>query len=103
MTALAISAPGQSATTVRLSGEIDIFTSKALREQLMNILYASRRLLVLDLSELVFCDSSGLAILVGVQRRAKSMGITLALASPTPYMSNLLRVTGLGRAIPVVA
>jgi anti-sigma B factor antagonist len=103
MTTLDASAPAKTTTTVRLSGEIDIFTSKALREQLMSLLASSRGVLILDLSDLLFCDASGLAILVGVQRRARSMGITLALAAPSPYMSDLLRSTGLGRAIPVLA
>ncbi|TDD25474.1 STAS domain-containing protein [Nonomuraea diastatica] len=89
-----------AATVVRLSGDIDIFTSKAMRTQLMDALDSSHELLVLDLSDLEFCDSSGLGVLVGVQRRARSMGVTLALTAPTPHMSRLLRVTGLDRCLP---
>ncbi|MEU6789947.1 STAS domain-containing protein [Nonomuraea angiospora] len=90
-------------TTVHLSGEIDIFTSAALRGQLMDALHHSTSLLVLDLSEVTFCDAGGLGVLVGVQRRARLMGITLALTAPRPFMSRLLRITGLGRGLRMVA
>ncbi|WP_283136143.1 STAS domain-containing protein [Rhizohabitans arisaemae] len=90
-------------TTVHLSGEIDIFTSEALRRRLMSTLRHSTSLLVIDLSEVSFCDAGGLAVLVGIQHRARSMGITLALTAPRPFVSRLLHVTGLERGLPVVA
>lgn len=97
------SVAGPRPTIVHLSGEIDIFTSAALRRQLLNTLRRSTSLLVIDLSEVSFCDSSGLAVLVGIQRRARPMGITLTLTGPRPFMSRLLHVTGLGRGLPVMA
>ncbi|MBN6054265.1 STAS domain-containing protein [Nonomuraea sp. RK-328] len=89
-------------TTVRLSGDIDIFSSGALRRQLLGTLRHSTSLLVLDLSEVTFCDASGLAVLVGIQHRAKQRGITLALTAPRPYMSRILHITGLDRSLPMV-
>ncbi|RCG28655.1 anti-sigma factor antagonist [Sphaerisporangium album] len=86
-------------TSLYLTGTIDIFTSQALRERLLGALRSSTSLLILELSGVSFIDASGLAVLVGIQHRAKSMGITLALASPPPYMSRLLRVTGLDRSL----
>ncbi|GAA0934296.1 STAS domain-containing protein [Nonomuraea longicatena] len=90
-------------TTVHLSGEIDIFTSAALRRQLLDELEHSTTLLIIDLSQVSFCDAGGLAVLVGIQRRARSMGITLALTAPRPFMSRLLHITGLDRGLPMVA
>ncbi|MEV4111955.1 STAS domain-containing protein [Nonomuraea sp. NPDC049695] len=91
-----------SPTTVHLSGEIDIFTSAALRQQLMSTLHYSTSLLILDLSQVSFCDASGLAVLVGIQHRARPMGITLALTAPRPFMSRLLHITGLDRGLPML-
>ncbi|WP_220448730.1 STAS domain-containing protein [Nonomuraea mesophila] len=88
-------------TTVRLSGEIDIFTSAALRRQLLSTLHYSTSLLILDLSQVSFCDAGGVGVLVGIQRRARSMGITLALKAPRPFMSRLLHNTGLDRSLPM--
>ncbi|GAA2800851.1 hypothetical protein GCM10020219_085120 [Nonomuraea dietziae] len=63
----------------------------------------SSSLLVLDLSRVTFCDTSGLGVLVGIQRRARLMGITLALTGALPYMARLLHTTGLDRRLPTVA
>ncbi|MEU7691052.1 STAS domain-containing protein [Microbispora hainanensis] len=90
-------------TTIRLSGEIDIFTSPHLRKDLMDVLRYSSSLLILDLSGVAACDACGLGVLVGIQRRAKAMGITLSLTAARPYLSRLLRVTGLDRTIPMTA
>ncbi|TMR19934.1 STAS domain-containing protein [Nonomuraea turkmeniaca] len=90
-------------TTIHLSGEINLFTSAALRRQLLNELDHSSSLLILDLSQVTFCDAGGLAVLIGIQRRARAQGITLALTAPRPYMSRLLRLTGLDRSLRVAA
>ncbi|MEU6716515.1 STAS domain-containing protein [Nonomuraea sp. NPDC046802] len=90
-------------TTVHLSGEIDIFTTAALRRQLMDTLRYSTSLLILDLSGVTFCDAGALGVLVGIQRRGRQMGITLALTAPRPCMSRLLRITGLDRGLPMMA
>ncbi|MEV0230773.1 STAS domain-containing protein [Nonomuraea sp. NPDC050786] len=89
-------------TTVRLTGEIDICTSPALRSRLLGTLKCSTSLLILDLSAVSFCDAAGLAVLVGTQRSARTMGITLALAAPRPAMSKLLHITGLDRSLPMM-
>ncbi|WP_223167824.1 STAS domain-containing protein [Nonomuraea sp. SYSU D8015] len=66
------------------------------------MLHYSTSLLVLDLSEVSFCDASGPAVIVGVQRRARRQGIIVALSAPRPSMSRLLRITGLDRGLPMV-
>ncbi|GAA3228215.1 STAS domain-containing protein [Nonomuraea helvata] len=106
MTVIDTSPPGvagpSAPTTVHLSGEIDIFSSGALREQLLNTLDHSTSLLILDLSEVTFCDASGLAVMIGVQHRARVQGITVMLTAPRPFLSRLLHITGLGRSLPVL-
>ncbi|GAA2419908.1 STAS domain-containing protein [Nonomuraea africana] len=106
MTAIAIAPTGRAGpsapTTVHLSGEIDIFTSKALRQRLLSTLLYSTGVLVLDLSRVSFCDATGLAVLVGIQHRARAQGVTLVLTAPRPDMIRLLRVTGLGRSLPMM-
>ncbi|MGI5291259.1 STAS domain-containing protein [Nonomuraea polychroma] len=90
-------------TTIHLSGEIDLFTTAALRRQLLNVLRHSSNLLILDMSQVSFCDAGGLAVLVGIQRRARAQGIALTLTAPRPSMSRLLHLTGLDRSLRVAA
>jgi anti-anti-sigma factor len=88
-------------TIARLRGELDVATAPALRERLAPLLRRRMRLLVLDLSEIRFCDAAGLAVLIGTQRRARLSGITLRLAAPGAQVANVLRATGLDRSLSI--
>ncbi|WP_084774052.1 STAS domain-containing protein [Nonomuraea candida] len=90
-------------TVVRLSGDIDLFTTPRLRRRLTSALAFSTGLLVLDLSRVTFCGADGLGVLVGVQERARIRGITLALTGVPPRVARLLRVSGLDHRFPIMA
>ncbi|MFB4302274.1 STAS domain-containing protein [Actinomadura sp. NTSP31] len=87
-------------TLIALSGELDIASAPSLRERLRAALEDSGAHVVIDLSEVTFCDVSGLALLVGARRRTAPDG-SLVLASPRPQLARLLHVTGLDRAFTV--
>jgi len=88
-------------TVVRLRDALDVATAPALRERLIGLLRPGMRLLVLDMSRVPSCDSSGLAVLIGAQRRARLLGIVLRLAAPSPAVAKLLRLTGLDRSLTI--
>jgi anti-anti-sigma factor len=90
-------------TIARLEGELDIATTPALRERLFSVLRPGMRLLIIELSGVSFCDVSALAVLVGTQRRAGTLGVTVRLAAPRPQITKLLRVTGLDEHFTVCA
>ncbi len=86
-------------TIAALHGELDIASAPALREDLIGMLRNSSRTLILDLGAVTFCDAAGLAVLVGVQRRATALGITMRLAGVRPQITKLLRITGLDHSL----
>ena len=86
---------------VTLKGELDITSAPALREQLLNLLRPGASQLVIDLSAVRYADASGLAVLVGSQRRAVLLGGGLRLAAPQPEVVRILAVTGLNRHLDV--
>jgi anti-anti-sigma factor len=90
-------------TIARLRGELDIATAPALREPLTVLLRLRMPvpLLILDLAEVWFCDAAGLAVLIGTQRRATSLGTTLRLAAARPQVARVLHVTGLDRSLSI--
>jgi anti-sigma B factor antagonist len=95
-------APGRR-TIVRLCGELDIASAPDLRERLLAIL--SRRTpihLILDLSKLQFIDSSGIAVFVNTERRARLLGCTLVLVAPQAPVSRVLQICGLDHYFLVV-
>ena len=65
------------------------------RRRFLSVLGPGVRLLIIDLSRVSFCDVSALAMLIGTQRRARGLGITVRLAALRPQMAKLMRVTGL--------
>lgn len=75
-----------------LRGELDASTCGALAERLIGV---PGSLIVIDLSELSFMDSSGLGAIHRARRRALEEGGTLVVSRPSPMVSRVLEITGL--------
>jgi anti-sigma B factor antagonist len=90
----------QGCAIVAVAGEIDISTVTRLRERLFDMA-ASGLPLVLDLDQVNFIDSVGLAVLVGTANRAAEHGGSLQVVCARPKIRELLRLTGLDRRIPL--
>jgi anti-anti-sigma factor len=90
-------APPGGRTIIRLGGALDLAAAPALRERLIGVLHQGTSLLILDLSCVLSCDVSGLAVLIGTQRRARLLGGGVLLAAPSLPVMQLLRSTGLDR------
>lgn len=67
------------ATTLRLSGEIDLHASPALRKELQLCVQGKAPILYLDFSGVDYIDSSGLATLIEYVREIAPFGGKLAL------------------------
>jgi anti-sigma B factor antagonist len=91
---------GPGCTIVAAAGEIDISTVARLRERLFEAA-ASGHPLVVDLNQVSFIDSVGLALLVGTANRAAVHGGSLQVACARPKICQLLRLTGLDHRIPL--
>jgi anti-sigma B factor antagonist len=81
---------------VALSGEIDLYTAPRLQSQLASALNVDRPVqLVVDMSGVDFCDSTGMNVLLAAQRMAREHGGNVALSGPRPAVRKILQVTGL--------
>ena len=78
-----------------VSGELDYHTAPRLRAGLDEVPLETGASLIIDLSGLTYCDSTGISILVGAYHRAKAAGAVLALAGVNPDISRVFRVIGL--------
>ncbi|PBC62788.1 anti-anti-sigma factor [Streptomyces sp. Tue6028] len=67
---------------LRVSGELDLVTSPVLRQRVHDAVAEGRRSLVLDLSEVFFCDSSGVGVLIATRRLIRSCRGRLRLILP---------------------
>lgn len=86
---------------VTLRGKLDAVSAPALREQLLSLLHPGASQFVIDLSAIQCADASGLAVLVGNQRRAALLGGGLRLAAPGPEVVGVLTATGIDRHLDV--
>ena len=85
---------------VRIPGEIDHHSAKALREEIDRAIFYHRpKTLSLVLSEVSFMDSSGLGLILGRLARIESLGGTLVIADPTLQILKILRLAGLEKKI----
>nr|WP_269324005.1 STAS domain-containing protein [Streptosporangium roseum] len=57
--------------------------------------------LVLDLSPMTFCDSSGLSRIITVFHQCRERGVNLLLAAPPPSLRRILALTGLDRVLQI--
>ncbi|MGW1027393.1 STAS domain-containing protein [Streptomyces sp. NPDC002577] len=69
---------------LHVSGEMDLVTSPLLRQRVHDAVADGRRSLVLDLSEVFFCDSSGVGVLIATRRLIRSCQGRLRLILPAP-------------------
>ena len=84
-----------------LSGELDLASAPALREQLLSLLRPAASRLIIDLSAVRSADISGLAVLVGGGRRARLLGGFLRLAAPPIAVSGVLSATGINQHLDI--
>jgi len=95
------SVPPGGHTIVSLCDDLDFAAAPALRERLIDVLHRCTDLLILDLSHVPSCDAAGLAVLIGTQRRAGLLGITMRLVAPSLPVTKVLDSTGLKRAFTI--
>ncbi|MFI5982361.1 STAS domain-containing protein [Streptomyces sp. NPDC051555] len=85
--------PGPRRILARVRGEIDMDDSPGLGEDLTTALTSSRTGLDLDLSSVTFCDSSGLNVLLDLNRLAAATDKTLVLTVVSRPVARLLQLT----------
>jgi anti-anti-sigma factor len=87
--------------TVSVAGEIDLHTVAGLEAEAVRAIEQTPARLILDLAEVTFCDSQGLAALVRVDRLARTRGGHLTIVNATRIVARVMQITGLNTALDV--
>jgi len=87
-------------TVVALSGDVDLQTSPAVRQQLLECLENHKRLVV-DLGTVSYIDSSGVASLVEAFQVSRKKGADFALASVSPAAMRVLSLARLDKVFTI--
>jgi anti-sigma B factor antagonist len=89
------------ALVLRLHGELDMASRDAIEPVIMAAITTVGSV-TLDLGELTFCDSSGLAILITASQKVEANGSSVAVCNMRPPVRRVFEIAGLGDLIPVV-
>ncbi|MFJ3235952.1 STAS domain-containing protein [Streptomyces sp. NPDC086787] len=90
---ITMSPPGER-VLVTISGELDITTERAVESTLRKALSDNSRAVDLDLTEVSFCDCSGLRALMAARHRALDLGRTMTIRAAGIPVQRLLNITG---------
>ncbi|MCK2245476.1 MULTISPECIES: STAS domain-containing protein [unclassified Crossiella] len=88
---------------VAVSGEVDMYTAPLLEDCLRTESVAASRRLVVDLSQVDFLDSSGLALLVQVHQQAKEQERELRVVCVEGIVKRAITSTGLDSTLALYA
>ncbi|MGW5262366.1 STAS domain-containing protein [Microbispora sp. NPDC004025] len=85
-----------AAVVVRVEGDLDAGTVHLLRDELRRVWESPETsVLVLDVAEVMFCDSRGLSELISALQRGQALNVRLILAGVQGVLRRVLTITGL--------
>ncbi len=92
-----------NAAIVEVAGDIDLNRSGDFQNELLTVLDRRPDRLIIDLSDVGYMDSSGVASLVKLLARAKKGGFTLALVGLQPRVRSVFEITRLDSVFNIYA
>ena len=95
--------PRSDVALIAVSGELDIASAPELEQALDQIRPELTKLVIVDLRELEFMDSTGLSIIVRAHQRLAESGCELTLIKGQPQVQRLLDLTGVADRLRLVA
>jgi anti-sigma B factor antagonist len=92
-----------AATTMTLGGEFDVICADAFKRRFSDATGDEPDHVIIDLRELTFIDSTGLALLLGVTEMSQDGGFALSIVSAEDDAARkIFRMTGTERLLPLV-
>lgn len=85
-----------------MRGELDLFAAPELKEAIAQALADDARDLIVDLTQTVFIDSSGLAVLMLAMRGAQRLDGRLVVIDAGGSVARTFRIAGLDQILTIV-
>jgi anti-sigma B factor antagonist len=86
---------------LKLNGKLNATAVNALKGKVDSLMEQNKKLLVLDMSQIEFVDSSGLGCLVACFRKASKLGGDIKLAKVQDSVKSLFELTRLHRLFEI--
>jgi anti-sigma B factor antagonist len=87
---------------VRVAGELDLGAVPVLERELHRLLSHDLVRVILDLEELEFIDSTGLACLLAAANHSRADGDRLRIIGANGEVDRMLRLTGIRDVLPLI-
>lgn len=85
-----------------LGGEIDHHSAVSIRGKIDEAMfYYQPKVLIIDVGQVDFMDSSGIGLIMGRLAKAKEIGTSLVIQNPSKRVTRMLKMASLDRIIPI--
>jgi anti-anti-sigma factor len=84
---------------VQVAGSLDMDTVTELQDALTGLIDQGRPHLIMEVSQVGFCDSMGLNTLLRLLHLSKAAGGSLALVNASPKLQRIMQLTGAGTVL----
>ncbi|WP_326824214.1 STAS domain-containing protein [Streptosporangium sp. NBC_01639] len=91
----------ENATVIRVGGELGFTSAPLLRERLDRFRGPGTTFVIVDLTDVTFCDSVGLSELVSALQRSEAAGTRFVLSGVHGYLARVLTITGLRKTFEI--
>ncbi|KRV50043.1 anti-anti-sigma factor [Wenjunlia vitaminophila] len=83
-------------TVLRIEGDMDLVSSPAVRQRVHAAVAKGERRVVLDLTGVTFCDSSGIGVLIASRRLMRSCngGLRLVMSTEGTHVNRVFTALG---------
>lgn len=95
-----ISVSEPNGIVLRIRGELDMASRDSVEPAVMAAILADRSV-VIDLAELTFCDSNGIAMFIAADEKAKAEGTNFVMRNAVPQVRRIFELTGVDRIIAI--
>ena len=88
---------------VKLTGEIDEYTARSLRDDLDKLIDAQGfRSMTFDMQNVTFIDSTGFGLIIGRYKKLRQKRAERLLKNVPPQVDKVFRTSGLYSFVPIV-
>jgi len=91
----------ESTYVIALAGEVDLYTAPEFKQQLLDVIGAGGKDVVVDFSDTTFIDSTTLGVLVGGVKRLRAQDGRLSLVCSDRNIRKIFEITGLDRVFTI--
>lgn len=93
--------PQEGVAVIGLEGEVDVYTSPRLKQEMVDLLNRGLVNLVVDLNAVKYLDSTGLGVLIGGLKRAREREGDLRLICDNMRILRIFEITGLTKIFDI--